>query len=47
MELFKSNIPKRLKEYWKRLKNRINKIDKKYINQNKILLLNQQQKWKN
>ena len=29
MELFKSNIPKRLKKYWNRLKNKINKIDKK------------------
>ena len=29
VELSKSNIPKRLKKYWKRLKNKINKINKK------------------
>ena len=47
MELFKSNISKRLKKYWKRLKNKINKLTKKYLNQNKTQSLNQQQKWKN
>ena len=29
VELSRSNIPKRLKKYWKRLKNKINKINKK------------------